>query len=200
VVTSPKVVESGKQSECNDCGQSAGRLLDSRSEDEVTFEFDSYQDAVDRMVELYLSAKEAEAIKICKEIFSIDDVASYIEVFKWIPNYDLKFSLDEYLAAKEDEELEVEAQDRLRELRNGAKPNERERREYREMIIARAEDADKYPAYYINCIVHSNGNQIYVVHTILGYSFSLLTFEFYGLFSTLEECKRYFSTRGKILG
>jgi hypothetical protein len=113
-----------------------------------------------------------------------------------IPYSDLEFSLEEYLEAKEDEELDDEDQDRLEELRNGAAPTENEKEEYRGMVMARAEDADNYPAYYINRIVHTNGSQIYAVHTVQGYSFSELSFEFHGLFRTLEECKADLSALG----
>jgi len=159
------------------------------------------QDSINQIVQGFLSGgrdKKAQAVQLYQETFDLDEIQSKAVCCGTIvPNWWLEFDraplelLEELFSPK-----------RIRELESGAESTTRERKRYRTHRLSQVRDgdydADEIPGFWIHQIMDLNGDDIFGLSTVTGYSFSFIGTQFHDLFSWVEDCIDYLKMRGVV--
>jgi hypothetical protein len=160
------------------------------------------QDNINQIVEGFLSGDQSEedqAEDLYKETFDLDEIQSEaIRCGTILPNWFLEFDRDNLELLEESLPPE-----RMKELESGAEPTPEERESYRALRLSQVEngggDADVIPGFWIHQIRDSNGIDLFALTTVIGYSFSLISSEFHGLFLSEEESIKYLKQDGVVI-
>lgn len=160
------------------------------------------QHIINQVVQGFLSggAAKAQAAKLYQESFDLDEIQSKAVCCGLIvPNWWLEFDVDQL------EFLEgLLSPKRMEELASGAEHTARERKRYRAHRLSQVRngdiDFDQIPGFWIHRIVDSNGDDLFALTTVTGYSFSFIRTEFQGLFLRETDCMAYLKSHGVLRG
>ena len=147
-----------------------------------------------------IPSKRARAEELYKETFDLDEIQSdSVRCGTIVPKWFLEFDRNHLELLEESLSLE-----RMKELESGAKPTPEEQETYRELRLSQAEDgdidADYIPGFWIQRIADSNGDGLFALTTVIGYSFNGIETEFHGLFLFEKDCIEYLKQHGVVIG
>jgi len=160
------------------------------------------QDVIDQIVDGFLSggAAKAQARTLYQDNFDLANIQSKaIRSGLLVP--------DSWLEIEPDRPELLEGlflPKRIEELESGAKPTARERKRYRTHRLSQIKDGDVdfdyVSAFWIHRIVDSRGDDVFVLTTARGYSFTGVESELEGFFLWERDCFEYLSEDGVVIG
>jgi hypothetical protein len=144
-------------------------------------------------------AAKARAAELYQDSFDLDEIQSNAVCSAiLVPNWWLEFDRDQLDSCKE-----LFPPERIEQLTSGAEPTPEERDRYRthrlSVIRDGDVDADYIPAFWIHRIVDSNGDDLFALTTVRGYSFNGIESEFHGLFLSEKNCMEYLNASGEVI-